>query len=148
MRPFRTAGAILGMLGALVSPAAAAEGITGRVMVKDRPAYDATVASYRQTVLTAFQDVEDNLSALSLLAQEQSVQDEAVTAARQAAAIANNQYKAGITSYLAVIVLQASALNSERTALTIRGRRFTASVALIKALGGGFDATTLASAAP
>jgi len=110
--------------------------------------YDETVANYRSTVLGGFQDVEDNLSALTLLAQEEAVQDEAVKAARQAAAIANNQYKAGITSYLAVIVLQASALNSERTALTIRGRRFTASVGLIKALGGGFDATTLASAAP
>jgi len=110
--------------------------------------YDETVANYRASVLNGFQDVEDNLSALSLLAQEETVQDEAVTAARQAAAIASNQYQAGITSYLAVVVLQASALNSERNALTIRGRRFTASVALIKALGGGFDATTLASTGP
>jgi NodT family efflux transporter outer membrane factor (OMF) lipoprotein len=110
--------------------------------------YDEMVADYRATILNGFQDVEDNLSALALLAQEEAVQDEAVAAARQAAAIATNQYQAGITSFLAVVVLQASALNSERNALTIRGRRFAASVALIKALGGGFDATTLASAEP
>jgi NodT family efflux transporter outer membrane factor (OMF) lipoprotein len=108
--------------------------------------YDETVANYRSTVLAAFADVEDNLSALSLLAQEAAVQDEAVAAAKQSAAIATNQYKAGITSYLAVVVLQANALNSERTALTIVGRRMTSCVGLIKALGGGWNAATLVSA--
>jgi NodT family efflux transporter outer membrane factor (OMF) lipoprotein len=106
--------------------------------------YDETVANYRGTVLAAFADVEDNLSALALLAQEAAVQDEAVKAARESAAIATNQYKAGIASYLAVVVLQAAALNNERTALSIQGRRLTASVALIKALGGGWEAATLA----
>jgi outer membrane protein TolC len=72
------------------------------------------------------------------------VQDEAVKAARESAAIANNQYRAGTANYLAVIVLQAAALNNERTALDIKGRRLTASVALIKALGGGWSAASLA----
>jgi len=108
--------------------------------------YDETVANYRSTVLNGFQDVEDNLAALDLLAQEAALQDEAVQAAQQSATIAVNQYKAGTTSFLAVVVLQASALNSERTALTILGRRLTASVALIRALGGGWNADMLAQA--
>ena len=108
--------------------------------------YDETVANYRSTVLGGFQDVEDNLAALELLAQEAIVQDDAVKAAREAAAIANNQYKAGTANYLAVAVLQANALNNERTALAILGRRLSASVGLIKALGGGWDATALVQA--
>jgi NodT family efflux transporter outer membrane factor (OMF) lipoprotein len=108
--------------------------------------YDETVADYRQTVLTGFQEVEDNLAALSLLAQEQIVQDGAVAAAREAAQIAMNQYRAGVANYLAVVVLQANALNTERTALGLTGRRLAASVNLVKALGGGWDATQLASA--
>ena len=110
--------------------------------------YDETVANYRSTVLAGFQDVEDNLAALDLLAQESAFQDEAVKAAQQAAAIAVNQYKAGITSYLAVVVLQANALNSERTGLAILARRLNASVGLIKALGGGWSADALAQATP
>jgi hypothetical protein len=86
---------------------------------------------------------EDNLTALVLLAQEALVQDDAVKAARESATIANNQYKAGTANYLAVVVLQANALNNERTALVILGRRLTASVGLIKALGGGWDAAAL-----
>ena len=74
------------------------------------------------------------------------MQDDAVKAAREAAAIANNQYKAGTANYLAVVVLQANALNNERTALAILGRRLVASVGLIKALGGGWDATALVQA--
>ncbi len=105
--------------------------------------YDEAVANYRQTVLGSFQEVEDNLAALSLLAQEAEVQQEAVVAARQSATIANNQYRAGTSSYLAVVVLQANALNAERTALAITARRLTASVSLVKALGGGWSATEL-----
>lgn len=107
--------------------------------------YDETVANYRSTVLTGFQEVEDNLVALSLLEQEATVQDAAVAAARESAAIALNQYKAGTANYLAVVVLQANALNSERTSLGILGRRLTASVGLVKALGGGWNATSLAA---
>jgi NodT family efflux transporter outer membrane factor (OMF) lipoprotein len=109
-------------------------------------AYDETVANYRQTVLTGFQEVEDNLAVLSILAKEAALQDAAVRAAREAAAITLNQYKAGTTSYLAVVVLQNAALNTERTSLGILGRRLTASVGLIKALGGGWNAQQLAAA--
>ena len=106
------------------------------------------VADYRQTVLTGFQEVEDNLVALRVLEEEAIVQDDAVKAGREAVTIANNQYRAGTINYLAVVVLQAAALNNERTALGIRGRRLGASVGLIKALGGGWDATALAQNAP
>jgi NodT family efflux transporter outer membrane factor (OMF) lipoprotein len=102
-------------------------------------AYDANVATYRQTVLSAFQDVEDNLAALRYLEQEAAVQDEAVQASRESVTITLNQYRAGTANYLAVVVVQAAALNNERTAVTILGQRFAASVALIKALGGGWS---------
>jgi len=110
--------------------------------------WDETVATYRNTVLTGFQEVEDNLAALSILEREAAVQADAVKAARESVTIATNQYKAGTANYLAVVVLQTAALNSERTSLDILGRRLTSSVGLIKALGGGWDATTLAQAAP
>jgi NodT family efflux transporter outer membrane factor (OMF) lipoprotein len=108
--------------------------------------YDENVANYRQTVLTGFQEVEDNLAALRILEQEASVQDEAVKAARESLAIVLNQYRAGTANYLAVIVIQAATLNNERTAITILGRRLTASVALIKALGGGWNEAPPATA--
>jgi len=111
-------------------------------------AYDANVASYRQTVLTSFQEVEDNLAALRLLEQEAAVQDEAVKAARESLTITLNQYRAGTANYLAVVVVQAGALNNERTAVNILGQRLAASVALIKALGGGWSASGLAGDAP
>lgn len=110
--------------------------------------HDAAVAAYRETVLGGFQDVEDNLAALTLLAQEAEAQEAAVVATRQSATIAMNQYRAGTTSYLAVVVLQSSALTAERNALALQARRFSASVALVKALGGGFTATQLATDAP
>jgi outer membrane protein TolC len=108
--------------------------------------YDENVANYRQTVLTGFQEVEDNLAALKILEQEAAVQDEAVKAARESLAIVLNQYRAGTANYLAVVVIQAAALNNERTALSILGRRLTASVVLIKALGGGWKEAPAASA--
>jgi NodT family efflux transporter outer membrane factor (OMF) lipoprotein len=107
-------------------------------------AYDETVATYRQTVLSGFQEVEDQLAALRILEQEAAVQAEAVRAAREAVTIVNNQYRAGIANYLAVVVLQAALLQNERTALSIQARRMTATVQLVKALGGGFEASTLA----
>jgi len=108
--------------------------------------YEANVASYRQTVLTGFQEVEDNLAALRILEEEAKVQGEAVRAAQQSVMITTNQYKAGIASYLEVIVTQAAELSNERTAVTILGNRMTASVLLIKALGGGWHASALPSA--
>ena len=108
--------------------------------------YDENVANYRQTVLTGFQEVEDNLAALKILEQEAAVQDEAVKAARESLAIVLNQYRAGTANYLAVVIIQAAALNNERTAISILGRRLTASVALIKALGGGWKEAPAAAA--
>ena len=101
--------------------------------------YDASVANYRQTVLSAFQDVEDNLVALSLLEQEAAVQDDAVAAADQSVQIALNQYRAGTASYLAVITAQTTAYTNRRTALDILRRRLVAAVSLVTALGGGWN---------
>jgi NodT family efflux transporter outer membrane factor (OMF) lipoprotein len=101
--------------------------------------YDQTVANYRGTVLTAFAEVEDNLAALRILEAEQAVQDETVRAAQQSLDIIQNQYKAGIANFLQVAISQTALLNAQTTALAIRARRITASVLLVKALGGGWD---------
>src|SRR4030095_14523102 len=84
--------------------------------------YDETVANYRQTVLTGFQEVEDNLAALRILEQEATVQDEAVKSARESLTIVLNQYRAGTANYLAVVVIQAATLSNERTALGLLGQ--------------------------
>ena len=106
--------------------------------------YDANVAAYRQTVLTGFKEVEDNLAALRILEQEALVQDEALQAARQAVVLTTNQYKAGTVNYLNVVTVQATALSNERSAVDILNRRFAASVLLIKALGGGWSLSDFA----
>jgi NodT family efflux transporter outer membrane factor (OMF) lipoprotein len=108
-----------------------------------RAAYDASVAGYRESVLGAFQDVEDNLAALRILETEAHEQDEAVRAAERSLALTTNQYRAGIVSYLNVVIAQTAALTSEQTAVGIKGRRLNASVLLIKALGGGWSADQL-----
>ncbi len=100
--------------------------------------YDASAASYRQTVLAAFQDVEDNLATLRILEQEAKVQEEAVRAARQSVALTLNQYKAGLVSYLNVVSVQTTLLSNERTALSLLGRRLNAAALLVRALGGGW----------
>ncbi len=110
-----------------------------------RAAYDATVASYRQTVLTAFSGSGRQSRRASHPWEEAVVQDEAVKSARQTLAVVTNQYKAGTVSYLDVIVAQAAALTNERTAIGIQGRMMTADVLLIKALGGGWEASALKS---
>lgn len=104
-----------------------------------RAAYDAQAAAYRQTVLGALQEVEDYLIQLRVLEQEQVVQQRALEAARESLRLARNQYQAGLIGYLDVAVLETTALNSERTALTLLGNRLTASVQLIAALGGGWQ---------
>ncbi len=108
-----------------------------------RAAYDQSVATYRHTVLGAFRDVEDELSNLQVLARQSEAQDEAVRLARQAASIALNEYKAGTSVYTAVVTAQATALANEQTALQIRQNRLVASAALIKALGGNWNAAKL-----
>lgn len=106
-------------------------------------AYDATVANYRQTVLTAFQQVEDNVAALRVLEDEAQAEDQAVKAAQNALDISTYQYKAGTVNYLAVITEQAILLQDQVQAVNILTRRMSASVLLIEALGGGWDASTL-----
>lgn len=110
-------------------------------------AYDQSVASYRQTVLTAFQEVEDNLVALHRLKDEAQVQNEAVDAAQESLKIALNQYQAGTVSYLNVVSAQNSAYSNQRSALTVLGSQLSASVLLIKALGGGWKNEDEATAA-
>jgi NodT family efflux transporter outer membrane factor (OMF) lipoprotein len=106
-------------------------------------AYDATEANYRQTVLTAFQQVEDNLAALRILENEARAEDQAVKAAQNSLDISTYQYKAGTVNYLTVITEQAILLQDQVLALSILTRRMSASVLLIEALGGGWDASTL-----
>ena len=132
-------------VGASLSEIVFEGGLRQAQTAQARAAYDATVASYRETVLTGFQEVEDNLAALRILQDEAQVQEEAVKAARQSVTVTTNQYKSGTVNYLNVIVIQVAAKNSEITALNILGRRMTAAVLLVKALGGGWDASAPSS---
>jgi NodT family efflux transporter outer membrane factor (OMF) lipoprotein len=118
-----------------------------------RAFHEASVAVYRLNVLTAFQDVEDNLAALRILSDEAAQQEAAVAAAEKSLTIARNRYLAGIATYLEVVTAEATALTNERVGVGIRVRRLTAAVNLIKALGGGWHASELpyggvATAAP
>jgi NodT family efflux transporter outer membrane factor (OMF) lipoprotein len=110
-----------------------------------RAGYDQAVANYRQDVLTAYEEVEDNLAALRLLEAESNTQAAAVAAAEHSLALSNNRYRGGVTSYLEVITAQFTALGDERTAVQLSGRRMVDSVLLIKALGGGWDAASLST---
>jgi NodT family efflux transporter outer membrane factor (OMF) lipoprotein len=108
--------------------------------------YDSTAANYRQTVLTAFQQVEDNLAALRILQVEAAQQEQAIRAAERSLTVSTDQYKAGTVTYLQVLTAQTIALQDQRTAITLLSRRMTASVQLIQALGGGWDTSKLPSA--
>ena len=108
-----------------------------------RAAYDAAVATYRQTVLTAFAEVENGLAGVRILARQQVAQDEAVASARRAVEITLNEYRAGTQNFTTVITAQALALNNEVAALQVRLNRFTTAVALIRAIGGGWDVRSL-----
>jgi NodT family efflux transporter outer membrane factor (OMF) lipoprotein len=112
-----------------------------------RAAYDATVATYRETTLTAFQQVEDNLAALRILEQEAEQQRLAVEAAQESLQLFTNRYRGGVDNYLSVIVAQTTLLTNQRAEIDILRRRVDASVLLVKALGGGWDAAGLAKAA-
>jgi len=108
-----------------------------------RAAYDATVASYRETTLTAFQQVEDNLAALRILEQEAQQQRRAVEAAQESLQLFTNRYRGGVDNYLQVITAQTTLLTNQRTEIDILRRRMDASVLLVKALGGGWDVAQL-----
>ena len=102
-------------------------------------AYDATVSAYKQTILGGFQEVEDNLALLRILEEESKEQEAAVKSALESLQQTENRYKAGTVDYLSVVIVQTTALTAEREALSLLGRRLTASVGLIKALGGSIS---------
>lgn len=108
-----------------------------------RATYDREVAAYRQTVLNAFQNVEDQLVALRVLEQEATLRDQSLASARQAEQLALNRYRAGQVDYTTVIQAQTTALNSAQSVLTVLRSRQNASVALIEALGGGWSEADL-----
>jgi NodT family efflux transporter outer membrane factor (OMF) lipoprotein len=108
--------------------------------------YDQTVANYRQTVLTAFQQVEDNLAALRILTNVIEEQDSAIESAGRSLQEADVRYKAGIDPYLNVLAAQTALLTDQQAAVTFRMQQMVASVQLIKTLGGGWDASQIPSA--
>jgi NodT family efflux transporter outer membrane factor (OMF) lipoprotein len=118
-------------------------GAISAAVAQAKATYDAQVAAYRQQVLSAFQDVEDNLAAMRVLEHEARQQAAAVAAAEKSLALSNSRYQGGITTYLEVITAQAAALANEVTAVNIQTRRMTAAVNLVKALGGGWATTDL-----
>jgi len=109
-----------------------------------RATYDQDVAVYRQTVLAAFQDVEDNLASQRILEQEIGVQQQAVASAQQALDIVTNQYKSGTVAYLSVLTAQTTAFTAEQKLASLAGERMVSSVGLVKALGGGWDVSQMA----
>jgi NodT family efflux transporter outer membrane factor (OMF) lipoprotein len=114
-------------------------GLRKAVTEQARAIYQGTVANYRQTVLTAFQEVEDNLSTLRILSQELQQQNAAVESSQRYLTLASTRYQSGLDSYLDVITAQISLLSNQRTAMNLQMQQLTASVQLIKALGGGWD---------
>ena len=114
-------------------------GARSAVVAQARAGYDQAVANYRQTTLASLQDVEDQLASLRILDQQAAAQEHAVAAAREAERLVLNQYKAGTVAYTSVVTAQQAALSNEQTALSIRQNRFTSTIALIRALGGGWS---------
>jgi len=108
-----------------------------------RHTYEAQAAAYRSTVLAAFNDVEDQLSSLRILEQESTVEQRAVESAQHSYEISSQRYKGGVTSYLEVLTAEAALLQNQRTAISIQTRQFVSSVGLVRALGGGWDASQL-----
>ncbi|MFA5982876.1 MAG: efflux transporter outer membrane subunit [Methylococcaceae bacterium] len=118
-------------------------GARGSQLENTLQSYDASVAAYRQTVLTGFQEVEDSLASLRILQEQMLAQEQAAQAARTAVELVTNQYKAGTVSYLNVMVAQTNALSNQKTVVDLQSQRLTAAVQLIKALGGGWDIAQL-----
>jgi outer membrane protein TolC len=130
-------------LGAAASQTVLEGGARPAAVEAARAAYDQSVAAYRQTVLTAFQQVEDQLSSLRVLQQQATPQDEAVCLARRAVEIALNEYRAGTVAYTTVVTNQTAALGDEQTAVSLQVQRLVASTTLIGALGGGWTSAEL-----
>ena len=130
-------------LGASASELLFDAGRRHAVTEEARDNYEATVANYRQSVLNAFQEVEDNLAALRILDQEAATQADAVAAAQRSLQISTSRYKQGLVDYLEVLTAQTALLTNQRTQADITTRQFAANVQLIKALGGGWDTSQL-----
>lgn len=129
-------------LGAQLAETIIDGGLRSATLVAAKANYLATVATYRETVLSAFQDVEDNLASLRILAKESAVQDRAASDAELALKLVLNQYKSGTADYATVLAAQIIAYNAEKTAADVNGLRMSAAVGLIKALGGGWNGQT------
>jgi NodT family efflux transporter outer membrane factor (OMF) lipoprotein len=143
LRKLFTSASRIWSLGASAAETIFDAGARNAQVERDKAAYDAAVATYRQAVLSAFQQVEDQLLAQRVLADQAVAQDAAVKAARSAETTIFNQYRAGTQAYTAVIVAENTALGNAETALNIRQSRLVAAVALIEALGGGWDASQI-----
>ena len=136
-------GSALWSVGAAVAETVFDGGRRRAVSAQAVAGHDAAVAVYRQGVLTAFQDVEDNLAALRILTVEAAQDADAVTSAEQSLSLATTRYQEGVTTYLEVITAQGAALANQIAAVQTLTRRMTASVLLVKALGGGWKASDL-----
>ena len=140
------AAGLAAMAGLSAGPSPAADALSPAVKAQvegARAAYDQRVAQYRQTVLSAFQSVEDQIVAARVLEQEAALRNAAEASARRAEELALNRYKAGQVDFTTVVIAQNTALASQQSALNVLGARLTASVSLIEALGGGWTAGDL-----
>jgi len=139
------AGSAFWALGANVAQEIFTGGARRAQLQFARAGYDANVATYRETVLAAFQEVQDEITGLTILIQAQQTQQEAVDAARRTLNISTSRYSGGLVSYLDVVTAQQNLLTDEQQLAVIRGQRLVSSVLLVKALGGGWDASSLAA---
>jgi len=138
-----TAGSSVWSLGGSATETLFSGGARSAAVAAATATYDQYVASYRQTVLTGFQQVEDALSNLRILEQQAAAEAIAVASARQAVEVTLNEYRAGTVAYTSVITEQTLLLADQQTALSVQQSRLVASVALIEALGGGWSTTAL-----
>jgi NodT family efflux transporter outer membrane factor (OMF) lipoprotein len=136
-RLFSAPSAVWG-IGASVAQTLFDGGLVRAGVAQARAAYDGSLGTYRQTVLTAFQDAEDNLAEVRILGEEKAVQDQAVAAANETLTLTQNQYRAGTVSHLNVLTAQATLLNAESVSVALAGRRLDASTRLFKAMAGGW----------
>ncbi len=130
-------------IGANIAQTVFNGGLTTALVRQAKAAHDEAIAQYRQTVLTAFQQVEDDIAASRVLQNEEPLRQDAANAANEAETIALNEYRAGTVDYTTVVVAQAQALSARQTLLTIQVQRMTTQVSLVEALGGGWSATQL-----
>jgi outer membrane protein, multidrug efflux system len=139
------AGSLVWALGANVTQDIFSGGTLRAHVQFARAGYEANVANYRQTVLMAFQEVQDEITGLSVLIEAQRSQQQAVDAARRTLDISTSRYSGGLVSYLDVVTAQQNLLTDEQELAVIEGQRLVSSVLLVKALGGGWDASSLAA---